>query len=179
MHHTRRLFVIGGLISSIVLIGFGVGSIVIGVQGRAEVRDSIVREHIVATPDAGSIAGKELATGADAKQFAAVIRKHTLEMTDGKTYGQMGRYLTADGSDTNDAEEAATDPATGNPTENGARNVWITSTALSTALSTSYFAEQVGLFSIVMGVALLITGLGFAVLTLGALRLPTPEHVDS
>jgi multidrug transporter EmrE-like cation transporter len=45
--------------------------------------------------------------------------------------------------------------------------VWVTATALSTALNTSFFAQQVALFSIVMGIALVLTGIGFLVLTLG------------
>ena len=36
-----------------------------------------------------------------------------------------------------------------------------------TALNTSYLAERVAYFSIVMGIALLLTGIGFLVLTLG------------
>ena len=43
--------------------------------------------------------------------------------------------------------------------------MWINATALSTALNTAYFAEQVANFAIVMGIALLLAGLGFAVLT--------------
>ena len=45
--------------------------------------------------------------------------------------------------------------------------MWVTETALTTALNTSYFAERVAYFSIVMGIALLLTGIGFLVLTLG------------
>ena len=46
-------------------------------------------------------------------------------------------------------------------------------TALSTALNTSYMATQVGLFGIVVGIALLLSGLGFAILAIGgALRNP-------
>ncbi|MCW3101307.1 MAG: hypothetical protein JWL77_6925, partial [Chthonomonadaceae bacterium] len=40
----------------------------------------------------------------------------------------------------------------------------------STALNTSYFAENVALFSVVMGVALLLTGIGFLVVALNLLR---------
>ena len=60
---------------------------------------------------------------------------------------------------------AAKDPETGQPVENGLRNLWVTSTALSTALNTAYFAESVATFANVMGVALLFTGIGFLVLT--------------
>ena len=45
----------------------------------------------------------------------------------------------------------------------------MTETALSTALN-AYFAERVSEFAIVMGVALLLTGIGFLVLTLSVLR---------
>lgn len=171
----RRLFVIGGMIASLVLMGFGATSVAMGINGRGEVRDSIARENIVGTPDSGSIAGEKIRTGAEAKQFADVIRKHTLASTGDRTYAEMGRFLTEDGTETNDEKAAAKNPETGKPVENGARNMWVTATALSTALNTSYFAEQVSLFSIVMGVALLLTGIGFAVLTMGALRMPAAE----
>ena len=45
----------------------------------------------------------------------------------------------------------------------------MTETALTTALNTAYFAEQVSLFAIVMGVAMLLAGGGFGVLTVRAL----------
>jgi hypothetical protein len=171
MSNIRRTFVIGGLAASIVLLAFGTAAVVLGVNGRSEVRDSIARENIVGTPDS-SIAGKKVNTGARAKAFATTMRKHTLEATGGRTYAEMGRYLTSDGTETNDQTKAATDPKTGQPVENQARNIWVTSTALTTALNTSYVAEQVSLFSIMMGAALILAGLGFGVLTLGALRMP-------
>lgn len=171
MDSMRRLFVIGGVISSSMLVAFGMGSIAIGINGRSEVRSALAGEQIVGTPDSGSIAGSRIDTGSEARQFAKVMRKHTLAITGGRTYAEMGRYLTSDGAETNDEAKAATDPTTGKPMENGARSIWVTSTALSTALNTSYFAEQVSLFSIVMGAALLLTGIGFGVLTLSILRL--------
>jgi hypothetical protein len=47
--------------------------------------------------------------------------------------------------------------------------VWVSETALSTALNTSFFASSVGLFAIVMGLALLLSGIGFIVLAAGLL----------
>lgn len=168
------MFVIGGVISSLVLIAFGIAAIAMGVNGRTEVQNSIAREKIVGTPDAGSIANKPINTGDRAKKFAVVMRKHTLEATGDRTYAQMGRFLTATGKETDDPKAAAIDPKTKQPVENQARNIWVTSTALTTALNTSYFAEQVSVFAIIMGVALLLTGIGFAVLVFGALKLPEP-----
>jgi hypothetical protein len=73
----------------------------------------------------------------------------------------------APGGGTDDAAWAQVDPATKRPVANAARNVWVTETALTTALNTAYFAERVAYFSIVMGISLLLTGIGFLVLTLG------------
>ena len=44
-----------------------------------------------------------------------------------------------------------------------ARQIWVTETALTNALYTSYFAENVALFAIVVGFAMLLVGIGFVV----------------
>jgi hypothetical protein len=129
-----------------------------------------------------SVAGKKIDTGARAHAFAGYMRIHALEATQGLTYAQMGRFQAAptaakaatDGlGGTNDAKYAATDPATKQPVDNGRRNVWVTETALSTALNASYMANQISLFGIVVGIALLLSGIGFAILAIGgALRNP-------
>jgi hypothetical protein len=173
---TRRTFVLGGIIASHVLIAFGVGAIAMGVHGRNEVRTSIAQEKIVGTPGS-SIAGDKVDTGSEAKTFAKVIRKDTLAITKNRTYAEMGRFLTADGTETSDASKAAIDPQTKAPVANHSRDIWVTSTALSTALNTAYFGEQVALFAIIVGIALLLTGIGFVVLTIGALRIPAQQLV--
>jgi hypothetical protein len=159
----KPLFKYAGIAASLVLIAFGIGAIVTGINGRGEVRDQIAREQIVGTPDmAASVANKQVKTGAQAKAFANGMRKHTLEATQGQTYSQMGRFVTAAGKPTNDENAAA--QANGKPVDNPARNIWVTETALSTALNTSFFAENVANFAIVMGVAMLLVGTGFLVL---------------
>ena len=162
----RKLFEYGGIAASVMLILFGIGSIGIGIAGVNEVRDNLARENIVGTPDS-SIPGQKVDTGSEAKAFAAVMRHHTLETTGGQTYAEMGRFLDAKGNPTSDESQAAKDPKTGKPVENGLRNIWVTETALTTALNVSFFAERVAFFSVVMGIALLLTGIGFLVLTLG------------
>jgi len=169
----KKWFAYGGIAASVVLIAFGAASIAVGALGFNEVRDTIARENITATPDANEIAGVNLVpgqkidTGREAKEFAKIMRHHTLEATGGKTYADMGRYLTPKGTETSDEALAAKDPKTGQPVENGLRNMWVTETALTTALNTSFMAERVALFSIAMGSALLLTGIGFLVLTIG------------
>ena len=191
----RKFFEIGGLVAAAVLIAFGVAAIVMGVNGRSTVQDSLKLEQIVGTPDmtpsaiaaeakkAGlpasialpttDVAGKPINTGDRARAFASYMRIHTLEATGGVPYSQMPRFATADGKGTNDPKAAL--QANGGPVDNAARNIWVTETALTTALNTSYMAEQLSLFGIVVGVALLLSGFGFAILAIGgALRNPDP-----
>jgi hypothetical protein len=168
----RKWFAYGGIAASVILIAFGIGAIVIGVAGYNDVRDEIAVQNITAGDDAAELTngklepGQLIATGAQARAFADIMEFHTLEATEGKRYAEMGRFLTPSGEDTSD-EALAAKTEDGRPVENGLRNMWVTETALTTALNTSYFAERVAYFSIVMGVALLLTGIGFLVLTLG------------
>ena len=127
-----------------------------------------------------SVAGKAINTGSRARAFATYMRIHALEATHGYTYAQMGRFTArpgtpasqlAKGGGTDNPQYALIDPKTKQPVANGARDVWVTETALSTALNTSYMAEQLSIFGIVVGIALLLSGIGFGVLTIGgALR---------
>ena len=167
-----RLFQYAGIAASTVLIAFGIGATVIGFDGRDRVRSELAREQIVGTPDS-TIPNQLVNTGSEAQAFAIVMRKHTLEATGGKTYAQMPRFLDAAGKGTNDEKAAAKDPKSGGPAANPERNIWVTSTALTTALNTAYFAESMATFVIVMGLALLLTGIGFLVLTLRLLGRPS------
>jgi hypothetical protein len=168
----KKWFGYGGIAASVILVAFGAGAIGIGISGYNDVRDQIAEQRIVAGDDAPELtggalqAGQQIKTGADARAFADVMEAHTLDATKGKRYAEMGRFLTPEGTDTSDEALAAKTPD-GRPVENGLRNMWVTETALTTALNTAFFAERVALFSIVMGVALLLTGIGFLVLTLG------------
>ena len=82
------------------------------------------------------------------------------------------------GGGTSNAEFAAIDPTTKQPVQNSARQVWISETALTSALNMSQLASQVSLFGIVVGIALLLSGIGFAIIA-GAGALRNPETVLS
>ena len=163
-----KLVTYAGIAASVILIAFGIGAIVVGFNGRDRVQSDLAREQIVGTDDS-TIPGQKVDTGSEAQAFAAVMRKHALEATGGQTYAQMGRYLDANGKPTNDEAAAAINPQTKKPVENGLRNMWVNETALTTALNTAYFAEQVATFAIVMGIALLLAGIGFGIVSLRVL----------
>jgi len=130
-----------------------------------------------------SVAGDQVTDGTTARCFAQYMRIHALGASSGLTYAQMGRYMAKPGTPiqftdfhgaTNVDKYAvgySSDPATSRPVANGARDTWVTETALTSALNLAYTASQISLFGIVVGVALLLSGIGFAVLALGgALR---------
>ena len=187
----RKILELGGIAAGIVLVAFGIAAIVLGTNGKSTVASSLKEQQIVGTPDmtpagikaeaqkAGlpatirlptcSVAGVAVTNGDTARCFADYMRIHAYEATGGVPYAQMPRYATADGKGTNDAAKAL--QSKGQPVANGARDVWIQETALTTALNMSYMAEQLGNFGIVVGVALLLAGFGFVILALGgALR---------
>jgi hypothetical protein len=196
----RRLFELGGFVAGAILIAFGVVAIVMGFNGRSTVSDSLKLERITGTPDmtpaliakeakqAGlsgvklptvAVAGKAIDSGPRARAFASYMRIHTLEATGGYTYAQMGRFTAkpgtpkaqlAVGGGTDNPQWAVTDSATKQPVANHVRDIWVTETALTTALNTSYMADRLGLFGIVVGVALLLSGIGFIVLAFAALH---------
>jgi len=97
------------------------------------------------------------------------MREHTLASTGGLTYAEMGRFQSAenptDPKGTNDEAAAAKD-ANGQPVSNGARDVWVTETALTTALNMGFMSEMLSVFSIVVGFALLLTGIGLVILAM-------------
>jgi hypothetical protein len=214
----RKVFEIGGYAAAVVLVAFGVASIVMGVNGHNTVNSTLGHEQITGTPDmtpsgiaaeitagtsaqaaliarmktAGiivkpspitkptcSVAGEPVDSGASARCFADYMRVHTFGATSGLTYSQMGQYQAlpsaplkaTDGlGGTSDSQYAVLDAKTQLPVTNGRRNLWVTYTSLTTALNTSYMASQLSLFGIVVGIALLLSGLGFAILTVfGAL----------
>jgi hypothetical protein len=188
----RKVWEIGGFISGALLIGFGVVAIFLGVTGFTTTRDAIEDEGITfgAADDpavekhASQWAGEQVKTGDQARAFAKIMREHALESTGGLTYAQMGRFQSAakpeDPAGTSDEGAAAKDES-GQPISNGARNIWITETALSTALNVSYMAERLSVFGMVVGVALLLTGIGLVILSFAVFgqRERTKEEVRS
>jgi hypothetical protein len=186
----RRLLEYAGYAAAVVLVAFGIGALVLSIDGKSTVKDSLSQEKIVGSPDmtpdaiaaeaqkAGlsdvdlpscSVAGENVDTGSEARCFASYMRIHALEATGGKTYAEMPRFATEDGKGTNDPAQAKKD-ANGQPVSNAARDLWVTETALATALNTAYMADQLGNFGIVVGIALILAGIGFAVLAWTALR---------
>jgi hypothetical protein len=109
----RKALEIGGVVAAVVLIAFGVVSIVMGASGRDTVETELTRQNIVGTEDmtpsaiageakeAGlkdvalpscNVAEQSIDSGDEARCFASYMNVHALEATGGYTYAEMGRY---------------------------------------------------------------------------------------
>lgn len=200
----QRVIRLGGFVSGGVLIAFGIVTIVLAIYGHHTVTTELERQKITGTPDmspsaikdeaskAGlenvdlpscDVAGKPIDNGSRARCFAQYMNIHALEATGGFVYSQMGRFTAkpdapkselAEGGGTDNPEFAVVDPKTKQPVENGARNIWVSETGLSTALNVSYMASALSLFSLVVGIALILAGIGFLVLAIAALPRTPP-----
>jgi hypothetical protein len=219
----KKALQIGGMAAGVVLIGFGVASIVLAIKGGNTVNSNLSQEFITGTPDmtpsgikpeidaikaeqqkiataqkqanvpvsqftkveapSCSVAGKQVTNGSSALCFGRYMRIHALGASSGLTYAQMGQFAAKPGAPpkvtdfnggTSDPKYAQTDPKTGQPVSNGARNTWVTETSLTTALYLAYTGSTISLFGIVVGIALLLSGIGFLILALsgGVERVP-------
>lgn len=119
-----------------------------GFDGRSQVRAELKAEHIV-TPEDASKPGIAVVDGPSAKVQAAIIKKHTLETTGGKSYSQLER----------------TDPA---------RTTAFQGDMLRTALLSSALAWDIA--TLVIGLGVLVTGLGATSLLVG-LAIRKPEQL--
>jgi hypothetical protein len=186
---TRRL---GTIAAAVVLAILGIAVVAKGLAGHSTVQSALQKERVVGSPhmtpsaiavkakEAGlrdvalpacSVAGKPVDDGASARCFAEYMRIDALMATHGATYAQLPQYATEDGKGTNDPEQAQK-ASDGTLVNNAARDVWVTQTALSTALNTSYMAEQISLFGIAVGAAFLLVSLALAAVATAPLRLP-------
>ena len=166
-----------------------------GLDGRSTVRDALALEHVngQAGMTPAGIAAKAKAaglTGVDAadvlgrrqgdrqRHRRALLRASTCASTrsiatGGKTYAQMPRFATEDGKGTATSRPQARRCPTASRCTTRPVKVWVTETALSTALNTSYMAEQISLFGIAVGGAFLLVGLAFGAVALGGVRMPS------
>ncbi len=186
---------VAGLAAAAILAVFGVAAIGQGLNGQSTVRDALALEGVTGAPhmtpariadnakNAGlkgialptcSVAGTPIDDGASARCFAEYMRIDALVANGGKTYAQLAPFASKDGKGTYDMSTAVKMPD-GSPMNNPQGQLWVTETALTTALNTSYMAEQISLFGIAVGGAFLLVGLAFGAAALRGVRIARPS----
>ena len=153
----RKFFEYGGIAASCVLICISAGAIGLGAWGISEVRErNLAQENIVGARLVHPRAEGRL--GSEARAFAAVMRTTRSRPRTADTQRWAGSWIRRTRPTTRprprEIEKA------GQPVSSGARNIWVTETALAGALNMAFLGERVALFGIVMGAALLLPASG-------------------
>ncbi len=188
--NTKRILEIGGLIAGVILVAFGIGALVMSVNARSTVSDELKAEAIVGSPDmnpteieaarGGRTSDEHRATDLRRRrpvdrdrrrrtllrQVHAHPRARVVRRADLRADGTLRAGVRPDRPEGHERRGAAAKDDNGQPVSNAARNTWVTETALATALNVSYMAEQIALFGLVVGIALLLSGIGFIILAL-------------
>ena len=168
----KKAFPVVLVIVGLAFFAGGIYATVRGFDAKEQVRAELFAQNITTTEDA-AIPNARVDDAATADAMADIIGVHALEATGGRTYAEMGRFLTPDGGDTSDQEAALKDES-GNPVANPLRNVAFQASALQTSLHTSHMAFNVADLVIGLGVFIAVVGLviGGIGVALGTLAIP-------
>lgn len=159
----KKAFPIFLMIIGLAFLVGGTYTVLRGFDAREQVKDELLAQNIV-TPEDASIPNVQVTNASTAQAMADIIDVHSREITGGRSYAELGRYLTPDGGDTSD-ETLALKNDEGQPVPNPVRDVALTASTLRTSLYTSVMAFNVS--DLVIGLGLAIAVLGFAIGGLG------------
>jgi len=152
MRKNQLLFVAG-----ITAIVFGIGALGIGVFGISYTYNRAADEKIT-TPEDASIPEAPVRGPFTMLSQANVIREHTYSSTGGLAYAEMPQKTQATDDDGNLLVNEDGSPFM---IPNGARNIWVTSTTLQTALQLGALAYALSAFAMLYGFTSTVTGLVF------------------
>lgn len=159
MDKTRNGFVPAAAGAGVALAGLGL--VGVGLWARRDVQRALAQERITGTGDM-TPPNAAVTSAPAARQLAETIRRITVKAADGRTYSETPEYLARDGGATSDASLALVDERTGRPVRNPAYDLWITSTALQTALMQAYLAFRLADLTTALGATLVAAGAGIA-----------------
>jgi hypothetical protein len=84
------------MLIGLVFLASGAYTVIRGIDAKGQVRDQLEAQRIV-TPDDASIPNAPVVDTATAQSMAEIIGIHAAEARDGRTYAELGRFLTPDG----------------------------------------------------------------------------------
>ncbi|MBS3903184.1 MAG: hypothetical protein KGZ30_02280 [Anaplasmataceae bacterium] len=149
------------MVSAVLAVVAGVAMVIGGGWGIYFTYQNIIQEKIVTSEDA-SIPNSPVRGPFTLKAQADVIRKHTLNSTNGQVYAEMPRQVPK----TDELGNRVVD-AEGNPVmiPNEARNIWVTATTLTTALNLGILTYAFSALILFFGLVSIWTGITFGVLS--------------
>lgn len=152
-HARRRLLAVVGILTLVV----GIGSLAGGVFGAVYTWGQAAEENIT-TPDDAIFPEVSLRGPLSMYAQADIIEHHQLDATEGLRYAEMPRQVPQFDEAGNQVVDEDGEPVM---VANTARTSWITATALMTALNVGLLAYALSAFAMVVGIALIASGVTF------------------
>jgi hypothetical protein len=148
------------LLIGIALVAIGSYSAKQALDGKQLITDQLLAANVV-TPDDATIPNARVHDADTARSMAQWIDGTMSKATNGRSWSQVGHFLTADGTDTDDVTKAAigTD---GQPTVNPLRQVAFEASTGATGLNTSVLAFKVADLTVLLGAVMGLMGLAAA-----------------
>lgn len=144
-------------ISSVLSIVVGVIMVSGGLWGIIFTYNNVVRENIT-TPEGSEIPGVLVRGPLTLKAQADIMRVHVLKITGGKTYSEMPQQIPKLDEKGNPVLDKDGKPVT---IPNDARNLWVTATALITALNLGIVTYAFSVLVLLFGLISIWTGVVF------------------
>jgi hypothetical protein len=149
----NQLLMIAGLTAMVL----GVGALAVGAFGMSYTYSRAAEENIT-TPADANIPNVPVRGPFSMIAQADVIRRHTFSSTDGQVYSEMARTIPQMDEDGNPVLDESGEPVM---VPNKARDLWITSTTLQTALQMGALAYGLSAFALLYGLTSIATGMVF------------------
>jgi hypothetical protein len=144
-------------VSAVFAVIAGIILVVGGLWGLTFTYKNIAQEKIV-TPEDAKIPEASVRGPMTLMAQSDIIREHTLKTTGGKTYAEMPRQVAKLDAEGKPLLDDKGQPVMG---PNTARDMWITATALTTALHLAVFSYVFSSLVILFGLISLWTGIVF------------------
>jgi hypothetical protein len=154
------------LLAGVAVAALGVHGVQLARNGQSDISSALSAQHIT-TPADARIPNVEVHDAETARAMSDWVNATMSKATGGRSFNQIGHYLTADGKDTDDPAKAAAG-ADGQPTPNPLRQIALEASVGTNGLSTAVVAYK--LADVSADLALLVAVLG-AVLAVAGVAL--------
>lgn len=157
----KKVLSVPMLLLGIALAVLGSFSVRAAFDGKQEIQDALSAKAIT-TPADASIPNAAVHDAATAQSYGDWITATMEKATGGRSFNEIGHYLTTTGTDTDDVTKAALGPD-GAPVVNPLRQIAFEASTGTTTLSVAVLAFKVGDIAAALGAVIALAGVGLTI----------------